>query len=140
MVIPYLDISLSRYLMRIIPLVIPYLNISSSGYIMRIISMVSHYLNISLSRYLMIMRLALIFEGAGMEMSQKLMWITILLSKYVYCTKCKKLITKKNICTNLLCTLRDRNNKRLKYICTTMISAYLFLCQYNITQPLIWLF
>ena len=72
MVIPYLDISLSRYLMRIIPLVIPYLNISSSGYIMRIISMVSHEGN-SLSRYLLIMMLALILEGAGMEMSQKLM-------------------------------------------------------------------
>ena len=67
MVIPYLDISLSRYLMRIISLAIPYLDISSSGY-----TMVSHEGN-SLSRYLLIMGLALIFEGAGMEMSQKLM-------------------------------------------------------------------
>ena len=122
MVIPYLDISLSRYLMRIISLAIPYLDISSSGY-----TMVSHEGN-SLSRYLLIMRLALILEGAGMEMSQKLMWIMILLSKYVYCTKCKKLITKKNICTNLLCTLGDRNNKRLKYICSTI--WYQSICSY----------
>ena len=142
-----LDISFYEYILRIMSTLSRYLLIwishednvhgnTISGYLL--IS-ISHEGN-SLSRYLLIMRLALILEGAGMEMSQKLMWIMILLSKYVYCTKCKKLITKKNICTNLLCTLGDRNNKRIKYICSTMISVYLLLCQYNITQPLILLF
>ena len=62
-------------LTRIISMVIPYLDISLSGYLMRIISMVILYLNI-----LWLLAAAVVILEGALEMSPKLTWIMILLS------------------------------------------------------------